>query len=82
MRGGPPPAPFLLIRFFCGTVREIRFVHQEKRIFRAMTRHDNVSLDIDSAPIRDRETQRPGVRLGLQKNGRKAKRARQVATNK
>ena len=47
-----------------------------------MTRNANVSLDIDSAPIRDRETQRPGVRLGLQKNGRKAKRARQVATNK
>ena len=47
-----------------------------------MTRNANVSLGIDSASIRDRETQRPGVRLGLQKNGRKAKRVRQVATNK
>jgi hypothetical protein len=47
-----------------------------------MTRNANVSLDIDSAPIRDRETQRPGFRLGPQKNGRKAQRAKQAATNK
>jgi hypothetical protein len=63
-------------------LRELRFVHQEKRIFRAMTGNANVSLDIDSAPIRGRETQRPGVRLGPQKNGRKAQRARQAAADK